>query len=606
MLFGYNYHPSESGCYYWTNWNYDEINNDFRIMSENGMDIVRFFIFWTQFEKQEGNYDDVLFERLHLFVKTAKRYGLMCLPSILTIWMNGQLFDLPWRKGRSLWSDAYMIDKQAEFIQRVVDRIKNCGNIFAYDLGDEMLHIHTNEIETLDKNQAMYWLTRMSKAVRFSDPTAKMIMSNDYLVLLAGRGMNIQTISGYTDYAALHGFPNWSPFNLASNRSFASLLYTPFLVKVAKLYGLPFVDEFGLYGSSEGIRADYVFTVGISCWLQGAEGLVAWCWKDFSTINEPYYSNPVEASMGFYKADGAAKISADKFIQCKEWIRQLNGFDADPAKIAVYIPNYTGQSIDYESKDHKTKELQALFSCFVMLQTLHIPHEFVSNQLSNYTMVFVPSVRLLKSSDMDKLKEYVKNGGNVYCSAASWNVIQAGEELWGVSLEDFSTGSEEEGYSFTYHDRTYYFGDGSLNKEKVPVVQNYKAEVMAYLNDSHHPALTIHSYGKGKVLFLSIPFELNVYEKPARYLKDYACFYRDLLQEFDLHPAVLCSLDDVEIHVLRKDPDEEVYVFINHSEKYQAGEVIFRSSIKKKVSLQRKSVNVIKIPRVVSDHAIVE
>ena len=68
--------------------------------------------------------------------------GIACLPSLLTIWMNGQLFDLDWRRGRDLWTDAEMRARAAAYVGTVARHLRDRPNVVAYDLGDELLGDH--------------------------------------------------------------------------------------------------------------------------------------------------------------------------------------------------------------------------------------------------------------------------------------------------------------------------------------------------------------------------------------------------------------------------------------------------------------------------------
>ncbi len=47
-------------------------------------------------------------------MQLANEVNLYCIPSILTIWMNGQLFKLPWTESTDLWKDANLKKKSGK------------------------------------------------------------------------------------------------------------------------------------------------------------------------------------------------------------------------------------------------------------------------------------------------------------------------------------------------------------------------------------------------------------------------------------------------------------------------------------------------------------
>ena len=47
---GCNYWASDSGVYMWRNWNEENVDNDFRLLSEIGVKIIRVFPLWCDFQ----------------------------------------------------------------------------------------------------------------------------------------------------------------------------------------------------------------------------------------------------------------------------------------------------------------------------------------------------------------------------------------------------------------------------------------------------------------------------------------------------------------------------------------------------------------------------
>ena len=239
-----------------------------------------FLFFGTILSQRKEYMMNACFQRLSEFVHLAHRYELQCVPAILTIWMNGQLFDLPWRENRNLWKDPQMVERSAAFVKRVVAELKTHTNIFAYDIGDEMVYIDFETVTGLSERESQEWIGKMTRAVREMDTRAKVWMGSDSLFLLGNHYMTAKHIASDLDWIAIHGFPLWTSFQIESNASVKASQYVPFLVDSSSLYGIPIVDEFGLYGASEEVRAAYIRASGASCLLHGAKAIISWCWKD--------------------------------------------------------------------------------------------------------------------------------------------------------------------------------------------------------------------------------------------------------------------------------------------------------------------------------------
>lgn len=72
---------------------------DLGAVSDAGFDLVRVFLFWRDVEPELGRYDEAVLDRLVWFVEEARTHGLKVLCSVLTVWMNGQLFEPDWFEG---------------------------------------------------------------------------------------------------------------------------------------------------------------------------------------------------------------------------------------------------------------------------------------------------------------------------------------------------------------------------------------------------------------------------------------------------------------------------------------------------------------------------
>ncbi|MBO8162764.1 MAG: beta-galactosidase trimerization domain-containing protein [Brevibacillus sp.] len=594
MMIGYNYHPSRQGCAYWQQGDFSEIERDLSRMAEEGVDVVRFFLFWRDFEPEPGRYSEQAFQLLYRMVKTARDYRLRVIPSLLTIWMNGQTFDLPWRGGRCLWSDPYMIERAACYVTKVASILRSLGNVYAYDIGDELIYVDARAVKELTGEQAESWLKKMVAAVRRGDESAQVMMAHDHTALTGNHVFRAGLVSRICDKLAVHGFPLWAPFPLPSNESWPASLYVPFLTRLASAYANPLLDEFGLYGGSEEIRADHVRTSGTSALLHGAEGLVAWCWQDFVSCESPYDQRPGERFVGFYTAKGIAKPSASALLECRTYARlAAEGAPVSP-QVAIYVPEAEQAGADSESTE-SGRASRALFHAFLLLVRLHVPTAFVRDQLEKYRVVIVPCLAQLTRKDLERMRAFVRAGGTLLYTPGSYLHGFGGEELFGVELQDFT---RDPGLQDRFHwrGRSYPIHWRQAGFDQIPVVRAGEAEVLSRYRRSLAPALTRHRLGKGTAYYLNAPFELMIQafgwqDEPYRYL------YMELLKDAEALPKVFFTSPEVELHRFVTADSERCFL-INHANRPVSGMLVFADGRDEPVTLAKKSVKCVNKRRV--------
>lgn len=584
MSIGYNYFPSKQGCDFWKIWDLDEIERDFQQMAEEGSRLVRFFIFWKDFEPVEGQYDDVMFQRLKEFVELAERYQLYCIPSVLTIWMNGQLFDLPWQGNRDFWKDPFMILKQRIFIEKVTAALLHCPNIYAMDLGDEATYIHPQSVNSMNESELNQWLQQMTEGIRKINPLMKIIMANDYKAVLGHHGFHIQRVAKYTDFIAIHGFPNWSPFQIESNTSYKASLYVPFLVKISKIFGKPLIDEFGVYAASEENRFDYITTSGVSSILHGAQAIIAWKWKDSVHKSKPYIERPWEAHVGFHDQAGNKKKGTDAFRSVSQWFDKQHHVHTPDQKVAIYIPySYYKRYV----RNSDTQDDISLFYAFLLLTRSHFLPEFVSvhSDLEEYGAVIVPSIKQFSLYDLECLQNYVRQGGTILASPGSLLDGFGGEELFGIELDDFSLNFKDE---FQWKDMKFLLDWNQAGFDQIPIIRNTQADIISSYRHSGSPALTCNRYGKGKAYYLNAPIERTLHVPNGLENENYRFIYQYILDEVGIRPAATYSSPAVEIHTLSYSDITE-YVLINHSPDPQYGTLTVNHQ-KLELNLNKKSI----------------
>ncbi|QES46712.1 hypothetical protein DEJ50_01420 [Streptomyces venezuelae] len=591
---GCNYHPSRTGCDYWREWDPQALDADFRAMAALGFNTVRFFVFWSDFEPEEGRYDPVMTERLRELARLAHRHGLLCLPSLLTIWMNGQLFDPPWRRGRDLWHDADMAERQRAFVHHIAASLHAEPNIFAYDLGDEVIHVDPAASATVDPAGARAWWALLANAVRAADPGTLVLQANEGSAVF-GRHAFRPEHAEPLDLVGLHGFPVWTPFGIEAVSAPKATSYLPHLVRRGRAHAPVYVDEMGSYGCDEATAAGYLRAAAHSAFAAGAVGTAVWCWQDFTTERKPYALRPGERLVGLLDAAGRQKPAMAEYRAFARRVTtgELAGFRPLPAEVGIFLPERTaGPESGYLAGPEAASGAgeTAAFVADLLLQQAHLPHEFLGRtgpEPGRHTLVVCPSVRQLSLADRRRLERYVEAGGVLLYTTGDLLGGAGDEHLFGIRIKDFTRRSADQ-------DRIGWAGV-DLPVEwppgPIPVIDAAGAEVLAAYPGGA-PALTRHRRGRGTAYYLNAPLEERL---GAPYRLEEAPWHRlyaAIAEAHGIRPALSADDPRVETTVLERGP-ERCGVVINHAP-LPVRTVLRRAGTAERLTLEAKGVHLVR------------
>lgn len=560
---GFNYHPSPSGCQYWQLWDAEQIDADLGQMAARGFNTVRFFLFWADFEPVAGAYDPVMIERLTTFVAIAGRHKLACLPSLLTIWMNGQLFDLPWRNGRDLYADAEMIAREQAYVQQIAGALRSADHILAYDLGDEVIHVDFARAQALTPDAVVAWQHGLVDAIRSVAPDVLVLQANEASTITGTHAFRPEH-SQSLDLMALHGYPVWTPFSIEAIASYKASCYVPFLVQMARMDGPVLLDELGSYGGDEAVAQGYLDATAHSALVNGATGTLVWCWQDIMTTARPYDVHPGERFVGLLDGAGRAKPALATFeafarSATVEWA----DLSVPVAPIGVYVPRHScPNQPNYLAAQRWSPT--AAFYAYLLLKRAHLPFEFTRAALDRYQLIICPSVHDLTIPEQDMLLAYVAGGGTLYYSVADYLHGFGGEALFGVRLADFTLRAASMA-SFQWRGQTYPIAWTRPDQRplQIPVVTATAAEVLAtYPNGT--PALTRHRLGQGTAYYLNAPLEAQLDQPDRLEHAPWQQIYEQIARAAGIRRPLYADAPEVEVAVLQR--SQERYGFaINHA-----------------------------------------
>ncbi|WP_433556865.1 beta-galactosidase trimerization domain-containing protein [Pseudonocardia xinjiangensis] len=554
---GVDYHPSGAGCRIWTEWDPEAIARDFAGMAGAGLNTVRFFVFWRDFEPEPGRIDKEMLGRLRHVVDTAAAADLACVVSLFTIWMNGQLIDPAWRQGRSLWRDGDMLDLEEEFATAVAREVGGCDNLLAFDLGDEIGCVDPGEAAASTLAEVAGWQARLAAVLRLEAPDVLVMQANDASGVLGPSPFGADN-SAALDLIGVHGFPVWAPGSIESTLSFKATNLTSFLVRYACAYGVPFVDELGSYGVDDATAAAYLRASAASAIGNGASGILVWCWQDIASEAEPYTDRPMERFAGLHRLDGSAKPAMRDYRRVVGAAPELAVRRPRPS-VAVYLPQRV-RAAGRSYLDNGVATVATFFS-YLLLTRAHLDFDIVADDLAGYDLVVCPSVAHVTLPDLRKLRAVCDRGATVYFSLGDHLHGFPGEPLVGAEIVDHSPPSD--GKSAFRWDSDEWAVDWAATRTRTTTLRPTTAEVIGRYPDGS-PCLLQNRVGDGRFLFTNVPFEAQL-DRPERLTAaTWERFYRRIAGVAGIAPVADCPDPDVEI-LPADGADDRRFVVVNHA-----------------------------------------
>jgi endo-1,4-beta-mannosidase len=359
---------------WWSQFDRGEVAADFARIAGSGLDSVRVFLTWEDFQPAPDQVDRAMVERLVTVADLAGELGLSLVPTLFTGHMSGVNWIPAWALGgsdgdvrfrvvsggtvnesglRNWYADPVVADAQALLASEVAAALAGHDALWAWDLGNE----NSNCVLPPSRDAARAWLARIGAAIRAAHDTALVTVGLHMEDIEEDRLLGPRDASGACDFLSMHGYPIYAGW--AEGPTDDRLL--PFLARVTRWLGDEreiLFSEFGLptyrRGDSMGERArrrsptllieedaaaTYTARALESLRRAGCLGAMLWCYSDYDPAlweRPPLDLAPHERSFGLWRADGSPKPSvaavaafagADRFDSVDDtWI------DLDPGE----------------------------------------------------------------------------------------------------------------------------------------------------------------------------------------------------------------------------------------------------------------------------------
>ncbi len=232
FVLGVNYWPRRKAMYWWSDFDADEVREEFDVIAHLGMNIVRLFLLWDDWQPTPNQ---VSLERMRDFgtvCDLAAERGLKLDVTFFTGHMSGPNWSPGWlldknapppsphvrqvlsggqivdSSYRNMFHDPEALAASRLLLQTVVQGFKDHDGIWMWNLGNEPdLFAHPHSAQA---GQA--WVKDMCALIHDIDPVHPVTCGLHVDSLLNDNGLHVDKVFAETDTAVMHGYPMYIPW----------------------------------------------------------------------------------------------------------------------------------------------------------------------------------------------------------------------------------------------------------------------------------------------------------------------------------------------------------------------------------------------------------
>lgn len=339
---GVNYWPASCGVDMWAHWPGTEIRADIALVRGLGLNTVRFFLRWQDFEPVRGRYVARQWRRLEELLTWCREEGVVAHPTLFVGFMSGGVFWPPWKGTRNVFADDELRTRACAFAARAARVCRPFADVvLALDLGNELCCLAESSVAPPAAVAA--WCGEVASAIRGEWPEVLLVAGNEQNQVINDTGWRLGAQPGM-DFLSMHSYPvpAWHAVGFDGMRDAVGRSLLPFYTACARAFGPVMVQEFGTLLTADADRTrEWLRAVLPACAAAGANGYLWWCLHDIATETHPYAKAPFERGLGLLDATGRVKPGLEAFLDFARGVAD-GVADAPPIRIPVRTAGQVG------------------------------------------------------------------------------------------------------------------------------------------------------------------------------------------------------------------------------------------------------------------------
>ncbi len=231
FILGVNYWPRRKAMYWWQNFDPAEVRSDFALIRDLGLNTVRIFLLWEDFQPDPNQVDAEKLAHLVTVADIAAQNNLGLDVTFFVGHMSGPNWSPRWLLGgpppphawitdvisagqrthlgyRNMFHDSIALAAERLLLSTVVSRLKDHPGIWMWNLGNEPdLFAHP---QTAAAGQA--WVREMTDIIKAIDPIHPVTCGLHGDSLHHDNGLRVDQVFAETDVAVMHAYPMYTPW----------------------------------------------------------------------------------------------------------------------------------------------------------------------------------------------------------------------------------------------------------------------------------------------------------------------------------------------------------------------------------------------------------
>ncbi|MGJ7906570.1 cellulase family glycosylhydrolase [Actinopolyspora sp. H202] len=580
--FGANFWSAAGGPRMWTRYDPELVRAELAVLCEHGLTLTRSFFFWPDFMPEPDRIDESCAAAYADFLNAHVETGLRTIPTFLVGHMSGENFDPPWRGGRDLYRDVWLLDRQSWFVEQLTARYTDHPAVAGWLISNEM-PIYG---EPADRESVTAWVGLMVRSVRAGGGTQPISVGDGAWgaeVTGTDNGFSVRDLASLTDFLGPH------VYRMEDDRV-RQHFGAAFICELTTTLGSPVVlEEFGLSSdfASDEHAAVYYRQVLHNSLLAGSTGWMAWNNTDFDELagQDPYRHHPFELHFGLTTSRREPKPQLREMARFSETLAAIDvlNCEREPARVAMIVPEHLEGDIPISDGDDARFAFSTLRQAYTSAKLADLPVGLCRERdgiAEDCSLYLLPSAKQLTAPSTGKLEELAASGATLYLSychgtgsfqRGPWiagldRIFGVKHQLWYGQVDPI----QREEVELTF--RTDFGGLAAGTKLSLPVAGNRhsrarlpvratEAEIVAVDQDGD-PAVLRNRVGSGWTVLCTYPIEHMADWTPG-VNPDAAVGLYDALAEFaGVRRSVRVADPAVSADVLRH-RDGRRFVFLN-------------------------------------------
>jgi endo-1,4-beta-mannosidase len=360
FILGVNYWPRKKAMFWWKDFDQKEVEDEFQIIKELNLDVVRIFLLWEDFQPKIDKIDEKSVKNLGKVLDIANDLDLKVIPTFFighmsginwlpewaldnkpherfSTYSNGKILDL---RAKDIYEDEEMLKAEKLLINSITAEFRDSPVIFAWDISNEIDNVRVPKTPEAGKR----WVKLIYETIKENDnrPVTFGIHQED---IDRDKHFRVQDVAQFNDFLCMHAYSvyaDWAENPLDPYVVPFACLLTKALGKKEVLmeeFGMPIVKgETKRVESYTGKEKAWHYLINeeeAAKWLEetlkllyefGVLGALYWNFSDYheSLWDKPPFDKEIhERFFGLLRSDGSFKPTALVIKNFKEKMKNL-------------------------------------------------------------------------------------------------------------------------------------------------------------------------------------------------------------------------------------------------------------------------------------------